>query len=79
MCIMEGLSVLLVPPPPSLISINLMMSYLCMVSYAMNSYHQFQELIKAGVGSEEVSSRICCADHVALYVVLLLMIERCVI
>ena len=44
-----------------------------MVSYAMNSYHQFQELIKAGVGSEEVSSRICCADHVALYVVLLML------
>ena len=40
------------------------MSYLCIVSYAMNSYHQFQELIEAGVGSEEVSSRICCADHV---------------
>ena len=40
---------------PSLISIILV---------AMNSCHQFQELIKAGVGSEEVSSRICCADHV---------------
>ena len=51
-------------PSTSLPYFHKCMSYLCIISYAMDSYHQFQDLIKAGVGSEEVSGRICCADHV---------------